>query len=105
LQPVDRERIIPWVYDASIHAIALGERTGRTHDFQKAFTAKAQRTQSAAKEFFAPILGGCSIDQNPTKRLTQTYFSPFLAPYLAQKPASLPFLVFFAALCAFAPLR
>jgi OOP family OmpA-OmpF porin len=24
LQPVDRERIIPWVYDASIHAIALG---------------------------------------------------------------------------------
>jgi hypothetical protein len=23
LQPVDRERIIPWVYDASIHAIAL----------------------------------------------------------------------------------
>jgi hypothetical protein len=27
LQPVDRERIIPWVYDASIHAIALAMAT------------------------------------------------------------------------------
>jgi hypothetical protein len=29
LQPVDRERIIPWVYDASIHAIALSDAAGR----------------------------------------------------------------------------
>jgi hypothetical protein len=33
LQPVDRERIIPWVYDASIHAIALVDKATRTFTY------------------------------------------------------------------------
>jgi hypothetical protein len=49
LQPVDRERIIPWVYDASIHAIALCVLAEGEVQVQN-LTAKAQR---AAKKYMS----------------------------------------------------